>query len=38
MNKGQGLKEEESLTMQFKKRFWVELLRIQSVCLLPNFP
>lgn len=27
-----------SPTMQFKKGLGVELLRIQSICLLPNFP
>ena len=31
-------REEASLTVQFKKGFRVELLRIQSVCLLPDFP
>lgn len=38
MNKGQGLKGDVSLTVQFKKCFGVELLRIQSVRLLPDFP
>lgn len=33
-----GDEEEESLTVQFKKCFGVELVRIQAVRLLPDFP